>query len=437
MAYKKAKGSTMLMTRKALVYLPLILLSTSVSQALPICKNMFLQKNEISAVVNQDPVKQWLTWEQKSNFGIFRKSGDPIAVQNISVPKSAVTTTFLQSASKDLRALIAHDNVVSWFKHPYNTFDSLPYFNETSKKTVQTYFTASRSLALILGEQVYTLKMGTDHPHGPKGEYQYAKAFTKEDITDGINRMTYVEKVDSAIGQDPTLILAKEVAMVAEKKSGEGYLFRDISFMNDGNYYLPALSIPYAGREIAKLNQQEPDAFWQEHYATLLGKAKAKLLLRYGLQMETPNSQNMLIQLDLNLKPTGVIVFRDISDTILINAVAEGLGETKTLQKDKELGVENGDQIQPFWSNSAWRFDEAGENSFSSRTLSTWGRAHDRAYLQEIEKALGLDLSQFQRIDNNPAFDTFMSSEIVKQKLKAYRASQTRNQKFADKKTAA
>ncbi len=421
---------------KLFVLIPLVLFANSVSFAIPLCKNIFLQRAEVSAVVQLDAVKQWLQWEQKSNFSIFRKSSDPIAVQNISVSPSAVDVTILNSAPQNLRSIITKGDFVSWFKHPYNTLKTLPYFNETSKRSLETFFTASRSLAVILGENVFTLKMGTDYPHGPQGQYQPGKATTKEDIMDGINRMNYIEKVDDAIGKDQGLILAKEVAMVAEKQSGEGYLFRDISFMNDGNYYLPALSIPYAGREIAKLNNQDPDLFWKDNYATLLGKAKAKLLLRYGLQMETPNSQNMLIQLDVNLKPTGVIVFRDISDTILIEAVAEGLGEANTLQKDKELGVENGNSIQPYWSNSAWRFDEAGKDSFSSPTLANWGAAHDNAYLTEIEKALSVSLSQFKHIDNNPAFNSFMSSDIIKNKLKQYRLEQIRKQKIAEKKAA-
>jgi hypothetical protein len=400
-----------------------VFLATNLALALPVCRNLFSQRPDVAAFVSIDGPRQWLEWEQKANFSIFRKSSAPLAVEKIAIDKNSLNVTFLKSAPENLRSLILEKNGnTNWFKHPFNTLSTLPHFTETSTESLTTYQTASRSLALILGNNVYTLKMGADYPHGPKGQYQPAKASTKEDIVDGINRMSYVEKVDSKIGIDPTLILAKEIAMVADKKTGEGYLFRDLTFMNDGNYYLPALSIPYVGREIARLNNEEPNSFWEKNYAELLGRAKAKLILRYGLQMETPNSQNMLIQLDVNLKPTGVIVFRDISDTILIKAVAEGLGESATLQKDIELGVENGTSIMPYWSNSAWRFDEAGIDSFTNTTLQSWGRTHDIAYTQEIEKALSVDLSEFKnRVDNNTTFNKFMSTDIVKQKLKKHR----------------
>lgn len=402
------------------------LISTSVF-ALPVCRNLFTQSAAVSAFVNVDAVKQWLLWEQKANFEIFRKSELPIQVNKSIVNVSEVNIHIMDGTPNVLKSLIVNDSGISWFKHPYNTVAKIPYFNDTPTDKIPVFLTASRSLALSLGQNVFTLKMPTDYPHGPKGQYQPGKASTKEDILDGINRMEYVNRVDREIGNDSLLILAKEVAMVADKKTGEGYLFRDLSFMNDGNYYLPALSIPYVGREIAKLNNEDPNQFWQKNYAALLGRAKAKLLLRYGLQMETPNSQNMLIQLDSNLRPTGKIVFRDISDTILIEGVAQGLGEAKVLEKDATLGVENGNSIQPFWSNSAWRFDEAGTNSFSAKILRLWGLEHDQAYLKEIEQTLGINLNHIQYVDNNASLNQLMGSDIVKAKLKNYRAQLIEN----------
>ncbi len=398
-------------------------------QASPlICGNIFGSTSS-HQIIEKPPFEQWLIWEQEANFAEFRKDRAPIKVDFSLVSKSGIQTTFLPDASDQLKNLILNGNKIRWFKHPYNTVHSLPDAQEVSDGSVNAFLTASRSLAIQVGDEYYTIKMPTDYPHGPKGQYQPGKASTSEDILDGINRMNYFTRVDSEIGLDPDLILAKEVAMVADKETGEGFLFRDLSFMKSGNYYLPALSIPYVGREIAEKNGIPVEEFWQKAYAQLLGRSKAKLLLRYGAQMETPNSQNMLIELDKNLKPTGRMVFRDISDTVLIEGVASGLGETDVLKKDSENGVENAQIIQPYWSNSAWRFDEAGEKSFSKKTLINWGHAHNQAYLQEIESALGLDLSRFKNIilsRSGPVrqadeFDLFMSSSIARNKLKAYR----------------
>ncbi|MBC7370546.1 MAG: hypothetical protein H7326_03215 [Bdellovibrionaceae bacterium] len=406
----------------SLVLLAATLSLTNVAMAAPGCGQLF-GKYKIGNIVESEPFEQWLIWEQEANFSVFRKTRELIKVPVSHVPKETVDITYLNSATPSLRKLIGSGDSISWFKHPYNSVKSIPHFEDKADTEVYAALTASRSLGIRVGEDYYTLKMPTDRPHGPKGQYQPAKATVKEDIMDGINRMTYIERVDAQIGLDPQLLLAKEVAMVADKTTGEGYLFRDLSFMKSGNYYLPALSIPYVGREIADYNHKKTDEFWKANYAELLGRSKAKLLLRYGAQMETPNSQNMLIELDGNLKPTGRMVFRDISDTILIVEVADALGETATLRKDAEIGVENGHSIQPYWSNSAWRFDEAGDKSFSHETLKNWGDAHDAAYKKEIEKALNVNLSKFTTIDNNQEFDNFMASPIVRQKLKQYRNS--------------
>lgn len=351
-------------------------------------------------VVQADPVKQWLLWEQKSNIEMFRKSQKPIAVPTALVYKDQVNVTFSSFANADVKnfVLTSSDQIIRWYNHPYNTDKRVP-FSQRSSGSIQAYFTASRSLSLVSENSVYTIKTGTNYPHGPKGEYQPEKAKTQEDILDGIERMKYIRNVEQRIGRDPMLMIAKEVAFVSEKKSGDGYLLRDMSFLKDGHYYLPALSIPYAGREIAHLNGEIPEIFWKKHYGETLGRAKAKLLLRYGLQMETPNSQNMLIQLDKNLRPTGVIVFRDVSDTHLIRSLAMALGEDYQYQKDYEMGVENKSMIKPYWSNSSWRMDEAKELSYSPETLKQWGEAHDNAYKQEVEMTTGIDLSNVKDID--------------------------------------
>ena len=387
-----------------------------------ICGSIF--NNSTSIVIEKPPFEQWLIWEQEANFEIFRKDRAPIKVDFSLVSPVGIKTTFMSTASQQLKDYIFSGKQIRWFKHPYNTHASLPDFKEQSDGTISAYLTASRSLAIQVGDEYYTIKMPTDYPHGPKGEYQPSKASTSEDILDGINRMNYINRVDAEIDLDPDLILAKEVAMVADTATGEGFLFRDLSFMKSGNYYLPALSIPYVGREIAEKNGVPVENFWKSSYSELLGRSKAKLLLRYGAQMETPNSQNMLIEFDKNLKPTGRLVFRDISDTVLIKGVAEGLGEHEVLKKDSLNGVKNSTRINPYWSNSAWRFDEAGSKSFSEETINRWGIAHDEAYRNEIEKALGVDLSSFQNINKNQLFDQFMSSDFMKAKLKAYREKQ-------------
>jgi hypothetical protein len=373
-----------------------------------------------SKIIELPPFEQWLTWEQESNVLHFRKKRNPIQIPFLEIPIHELNVTLLPSLSNSLNHLINQGQMIRWFKHPFNQEKSLPYFKSKTVGALDAFETASRSLAFQLGNEYYSIKAPTDFPHGPKGVYQPDKSTTKEDINDAIHRMELIDKIESEIGTDPTLILAKEIVMVSEKKSGEGYLIRDLSFMKSGNYYLPAFSIPFVGREIALHNKATPEMFWKSAYAEVLGKAKAKLLLRYGLQMETPNPQNMLIELDSDLKPTARIVFRDISDTELVESVSLGLGDYDSLVNDNHHGVKNTKIISPDWRLSAWNFNTPG-NGYFDFTIIDWGKTHDKAYKKEIENALGVDLSQFETLDKNINFYDFMSSDFVQKKLRNYR----------------
>lgn len=183
---------------------------------------------------------------------------------------------------------------------------------------------------------------------------------------------------------------------VADKRTGRGYLIRDISPLNDGHYYLPAFAIPVVGREIAKHNGQEFEVFWQKHYAGPIGKLKADLLLRYGLQMETPNAQNFLIQLDRNLRPTGLIVVRDIADSIFVDVFARGLGIDHVVHQDFSHGRSIDFQITPYWENSFQHFDKMlgyfdkayGELLVPEATIQSWAKAHNLAFANRMNQKL-------------------------------------------------
>lgn len=394
--------------KKSLMSLAITLglsLLTATADANPTCQALLHGRSaKAKAITSDDPVAQWLEWEQTANFKIFRKSKEVLMVPAIEVPKKDLVIDSVQGLDQELISALQLDKSQAlWVKHPYNTAANVPYLNnQNTVHSFRTYLTSSRSLLLEGFLKLYTIKMPTDHPHGPQGQFQPGKGSTRDDILSGLSRTRHVERVEKESGHDDQLILAKEVLTVADKATGEGYLVRDVSFMRDGNYYLPAFSLPYVGREIAKVNGHEPDAFWREAYGAALGRAKAKLLLRYGLQMETPNTQNILIQLDRNLKPTGRIVFRDLSDSFLVDFVAKNLGFDEQLKLDAAREYKAVTKLKPYWENSAWRLDEAGQQSYSKRVVEEWGKAHDDAYLAEIEQALAV------KIPDGPSVSSYL-----------------------------
>ena len=217
---------------------------------------------------------------------------------------------------------------------------------------------------------------------------QPEKTKLREEAEDALRWTALFERVDAEIGPDPSLLLLREVIAVMVPGSESGFLVRDLTPLQDGNFYLPALSLPWWGRQIASLHGADFETFWGACYAEAIGRAKAKLLTRYGLQYDTPNPQNLLIQLARDLRPTGVIALRDLGD---VNPVAPlgGAGAAPWTRLHAEL--------KPETQNSFWAFDSADEQRIPAETLARWYARHDLAYQAELRDFLRSDAARPRR----------------------------------------
>jgi hypothetical protein len=184
-----------------------------------------------------------------------------------------------------------------------------------------------------------------------------------------------VDRIDALLGPDPSVRMVREVVALVVRGSETACLVRDLRLFQDGHYYLPALSLPWVGRQIAQRFAEPFAGFWARHYAEPVGRAKARILARYGLWYETPNPQNVLVQLDRDLWPTGVLVFRDMGDTYC----ATDAFEARELPWTRLVA-----DVRPETRNSFWAFDESGEVSVAADVLADWYARHDRAYFGEL-----------------------------------------------------
>lgn len=131
---------------------------------------------------------------------------------------------------------------------------------------------------------------------------------------------------------DPDLIVQTELLSMTERNPddnesfGDGVQVRDLSLLDPSKLYIPPISIPFLDRNMNKLvrrfsccGNEEWRNFWCDSYARAIGRAKALLLLRYGLQMGSPNAQNWLLEFEPGDQPrfTGRVVVRDVGDAYL------------------------------------------------------------------------------------------------------------------------
>ncbi len=352
----------------------------------------------------RDAIDQLLTWEEQANVRIARET-----TQTVKVPVYAMSVADFElmkgsKLSAHFEKILVRDGKVMLPFHPYVSENVIQELHALKADTQFVGYwpgrmTASRSIVIWDKKSgiLFSLKAPTDFPHATT--YQPEKAELQTDIAAAVKRSDYFHSVDLKIGSDPKLGMLKEIFTAAHVGSKNGIVIREMTQLQDGHFYLPAMSIPFAGRDIAKLNGVAFDEFWAKGYARVMGRSKAKLLLRYGLQMETPNCQNVLIQLDRNMVPTGKLVFRDISDAYSVKPVMEALGETKAMKQEIAMGYKPMSKLNVMTENSFWRLNEDPVLGVNRAIVQKWEIEHDQAYMDEVLDTLGyaeLDLVRLQ-----------------------------------------
>lgn len=155
-------------------------------------------------------------------------------------------------------------------------------------------------------------------------------------------RSDLIAKFDADCGrrqaESKTLTVLTELLSITEKGTpeqeqsdntyGDGAQIRDLSALNPRRSYFPPISIPFVDADkrvafcprFALCGDKQWRDYWGLHYAVRFGEAKALLLLRYGLQMQSPNAQNLLLEFDGD-HPTGRVILRDVGDMYLHRTV--------------------------------------------------------------------------------------------------------------------
>jgi hypothetical protein len=335
-----------------------------------------------------EPLEQWLHWEEQANLVGFRTTTQPVELAVSALPAERVLLQLAADLPGPLLLRFIRRGRVYFPKHPLNRDPSVPFFHAPVAERWKARFTSSRTLAVVPepGEPAFSVKLPTDHPH--PDFVQPEKTHLRQEAEDAIRLAALIHRVDSVLGPEPELRIVKEAITVLVPGTDSGFVVRDLRPLQDGCHYLPALSIPWVGRQIASLHGERFDVFWGRHYASAVGRAKALFLARYGLQYETPNPQNILVQLDAGLRPTGVMVLRDLGDA---ESLMAEVGESDNPWGPLARG------LRPETANSFWAFDGADGLSVPEATLARWYALHDRAYAGALVEFLELPTALARR----------------------------------------
>lgn len=355
-------------------------------------------------------------------------------VEQVDVPlvkiKSADVKVSYFSVYQKAQSLIGSKTFVNWYQHPFNTSSAVPYYYKNSSSGIQGYLSASRSILFKKDGDYFSIRTPTDHPRGPKEESELAKTNIGSELENAMVHMQTVTQLDSIFKSDVGFDWVPEIAIVKTEKdkksqrSSSGYMIRNLNFLKKpGHYYMPAFSLQTVGSAIAKKHGTSFSEFWKKYYAESLGRTKAQLLLRYGLQMDFPHGQNILIELDSTMKPTGRLVLRDIDDMSANDSVMDALNRLMEKKKKPKLGKSpsrKATDLEYMWSRFSRRviFWSKDPEVFSEKIDQTWMKAYLQAYVAELAAALNVKPKDIGKTSNE--IDRFLNSQWGKDRLFEY-----------------
>lgn len=354
-------------------------------------------------------VEEFVAWEVESNQVTEGKS-EPIEVSHFEIPLKAVTEDLAPYIPKEvIDALIFEKNGqphVRWLINPDDTKWHLEVskyleskkLDPTHYKYFKAHRTASRSVIVTDPQSGYSfsVKASTNRTAGQWRDkrQEYNDSFDIRFMNDFIFQLEKVQEMENVV----TFL---EPAAFGLKAINQGFVVRLIDQMADGKkFYLPGFSALHGeeGARIAKLNgSKDPVNFWNEHYMKPLGKALAQLMAVVGIQYDSPHSQNFLIELDEDFRPTGRIALRDFGDIYVQEEFFRMMKRQDIIRRfaatqNTARGSLNV-TVGPLHGNKA-------PDWMTRRHYTMWLKTFFKSYEQEFSKITGVPLEKMTRITN-------------------------------------
>ncbi|EQC46266.1 putative lipoprotein [Bacteriovorax sp. Seq25_V] len=292
------------------------------------CSNNIIRKLT-SAGQTPYAVEQLVTWETKAN-GVAVRSNQIFDLNHYEIPLDLLSSEFASDLSQDIKdSLIFEKNgeaYVRWLINPEDTKWHLEVkkmldeagLDSTVHSYLKGYLTASRSMIAFNPENgsAFSVKVSTNNTGG----YWNDKKQTWDDANQIRKISDWVKDTLSKM-DTKSLVIQDEPLGLGIESLDQGLIVRNLNDVPTGkHYYLPGFSALHEteGKLLAQLNgSTDVVKFWEDNYVRPLAKAMAEFSALTGVYYDSPHSQNFMIELDENKKPTGRVVLRDFGDSYL------------------------------------------------------------------------------------------------------------------------
>ena len=184
----------------------------------------------------------------------------------------------------------------------------------------------------------FQLQVGADRMYSVKTGVKYVGSTDESGAnkhrleTNCFLAMARSKVIEDFAFKDPTFGIQSEVLTITAPCSNEvynellhkevtvafrdGFQVRDLSCLRANFQYMPCQALPYARNSFDMLQNDQVEEqldFWRKNFTVPLGRAKARLLLNYGLVHYSANAQNFLLGFEGNRVKQ--FVARDLGDT--------------------------------------------------------------------------------------------------------------------------
>lgn len=363
---------------KQLILLTLLLLSA--------CQNTQVRSIASDYHISNN-AHQLVKWETKAN-AVSTRSDEVIRVEHYEIPARLIQQDIDSTLDPAMKSsLIFEKNGEKYVRWVINPEDSKWHLevkallekngiDSTPKKFFDGYLTASRSMIIVNPENgaTFSLKVSTNKTGGNWTD----KKQTWTDAKQVRNMNKWIGEVMANM-ETETLVIMDEPLSMGLKEIDQGMIMRSLNDVpGDQHFYLPGFSVLHEkeGARIAKLNGATNVAeYWDKHYNQPLAKAMAEFFAYTGAWYDSPHSQNFLVELDRDMRPTGRIVFRDLGDTYLLEDFAKNTkyahltsmwedGNVHINRISSAVGLLHGNK-PPSWLNAA-EYEKYAKNFYNT-----------------------------------------------------------------------
>lgn len=276
-------------------------------------------------------VQQLVNWETRANAVAIR-SDEIFELTHYEIPLRLLEHDFAKSLAPEIKqALVFKKDGQDYVRWVINPEDSKWHLlvqefllehglDAQPQNHLKGFLTASRSIIAFDPETnaSFSIKVSTNLTGGNWTDKKQTWIDAKQIrvISDWIGEVT-------GLMANETLIIQEEPFALGIAELDQGLIVRSLNDVPKGEkFYLPGFSALHSeeGARIAQLNGAENIAeFWNINYNKPLANALAEFSAHTGVYYDSPHSQNFLIELDSQYRPTGKIVLRDFGDAYILD----------------------------------------------------------------------------------------------------------------------